>query len=173
MKSLKYLVILFSLVFSRQIMAQQETSHVQDSLTWYTDLMKATEISTSSGKPIFALFTGSDWCGWCRKLQNDVFKKPEFIAWAKKNVVLLELDFPRIIKQTPELKKQNNDLLQHFKVQGFPTCWMFYVSADTATKTLNFTPLGSTGYPGNAQPGKEQVAFLVDANEILAKKDSK
>ena len=40
-------------------------------------------------------FTGSDWCGWCIRLQKEVFFKPEFTKWAAENVVLVELDFPR------------------------------------------------------------------------------
>lgn len=70
-------------------------------LVWHTNLQKADSLSKLSNKPIFAFFTGSDWCGWCHKLQRDVFAKPEFIAWAKKNVILLELDFPRTKQLSP------------------------------------------------------------------------
>ena len=56
----------------------------QESLVWQTDLMKAHDLSLTGKKPIFAFFTGSDWCGWCHKLQREVFAKPEFITWAKK-----------------------------------------------------------------------------------------
>ena len=62
---------------------------------WMVDMEKAYKVSKETGKPIMANFTGSDWCGWCKKLKYEVFDKPEFKAWADKNVVLVELDFPR------------------------------------------------------------------------------
>ena len=68
--------------------------HAQE-LAWNNNLEKAVDISKKTKKPLMLFFTGSDWCGWCQRLQRDVFVKPEFIAWAKKNVILLELDFPR------------------------------------------------------------------------------
>jgi thioredoxin-related protein len=143
-----------------------------DGLTWHTDLMEAHQLSQSAHKPIFAFFTGSDWCGWCHKLQRDVFSKPEFIKWAKEKVVLLELDFPRQ-KQLPEpLKAQNQSLQQAFQVQGYPTIWMFYMAQDSATRMI-INPLGSQGYPAGSEQGKEQIKFLNEANAILAKDTSK
>ena len=80
---------------------------------WLVDLDEAYEISIKEKKPILANFTGSDWCGWCKKLDADVFSKPEFQAWAKENVVLLELDFPRRF-QIPAKNQQQNAAMQQF-----------------------------------------------------------
>lgn len=145
----------------------------QEELVWHTDMMKAHELSQSSGKPIFAFFTGSDWCGWCHKIQRDVFAKPEFVKWAQKNVILVELDFPRRKQLSPELTKQNNELQQVFQVAGFPTIWMFFTSKDQATNKFNIAALGSLGYPQGAEAGKEEFKFLKDANDLLAKKNQK
>ena len=142
-------------------------------LTWYSDVNKAQEISTKTHKPIFAFFTGSDWCGWCHKLQNDVFAKPEFVKWAQQKVVLLELDFPRSKQLPAETVKQNNDLQQVFHVQGYPTIWIFYLTKEAATSKMSISALGSLGYPSGAMQGKEQVQFLKDANKILANKADK
>ena len=54
-------------------------------LEWHTDLNKAIEITIESEKPLFMFFTGSDWCGWCIRLQKEVFFKPDFVKWAKEN----------------------------------------------------------------------------------------
>ena len=62
---------------------------------WLVNLDEAYNLSKKTGKPIMANFTGSDWCGWCKRLSAAVFQKPEFKQWADENVVLLELDFPR------------------------------------------------------------------------------
>jgi len=141
-------------------------------LNWYTDVNKAQEASRKLKKPIFAFFTGSDWCGWCHKLEREVFAKPEFVSWAEKNVVLLELDFPRRKQLPKELMEQNMSLQQAFQVQGYPTIWIFDLEKDTEKK-FRISPLGSLGYPAGAEPGKEEVKFLSNANSILAKKKDK
>ena len=97
-------------------------------LKWHTDVKKAITISNKEKKPLLMFFTGSDWCGWCIRLQNEVLKTPEFTKWAKDNVILVELDYPRRLPQTPELKNQNAELQQAFGIQGFPT--VYFVSAE-------------------------------------------
>jgi protein disulfide-isomerase len=88
---------------------------------WITDYKLALERAKKEKKLILADFTGSDWCGWCIKLKDEVFSKPEFLEWAEQNVVLLELDFPKR-KQLPEdLKKQNEALREEHGVRGYPT----------------------------------------------------
>ena len=96
----KIAITLFLVLGSLTIQAQD--------LTWHTDINKAMEISKKSKKPLFLFFTGSDWCGWCIRLQKEVFKTPEFSNWAKKNVVLVELDFPRNKPLSHALQKQNS-----------------------------------------------------------------
>ena len=167
MKQLLFVLTLLFLSTATPSFAQN-TAAKKDALVWYTDLAQAQKLSKTSHKPIFGFFTGSDWCGWCHKLQNDVFAKAEFVKWAKEKVILLELDFPRNKQLTPELVQQNNGLQQAFKVTGYPTVWLFYMNGDEATKKMTITALGSLGYPGGAELGKEQVKFLSDANKILA-----
>lgn len=167
---MKQIIFAFSLVFMGTLgVAQaQKTSSGKDTLIWYTDLATVHEISNSSNKPIFGFFTGSDWCGWCHKLQANVFAKKEFIDWANKNVVLLELDFPKRKQLPAELVQQNSGLQQAFQVRGYPTIWIFRTAKDQTTNNINITALGSLGYPQGAEAGKEEVKFLSDANLILA-----
>ena len=76
----------------------------------HTDVEKAVEISVKTEKLLFFLFfTGSDWCGWCKRLVSEVFQKEEFKNWAKDNVVLVELDFPKRKKLSEKLQVQNNN----------------------------------------------------------------
>jgi protein disulfide-isomerase len=116
----------------------------QEGLTWHRDVNKAIEISKKENKPLFFFFTGSDWCGWCIRLQKEVFTTPEFIEWAKKNAVLVELDYPRKTAQPDAEKKQNAELQQVFQVRGYPTVW--FVKADQIDGKTNFQQLGTTGY---------------------------
>lgn len=153
----KILVIAFLTLTSMSIQAQEE-------LTWHTDMSKATDISIKENKPMFLFFTGSDWCGWCIRLQKEVFKTPEFIKWAKENVVLVELDFPRKNNQTEEIKMQNAQLQQQLQVRGYPTVW-FVSAAKTAEAKVNLTALGSTGYVA----GGPKV-WIDGANQIIQNK---
>jgi thioredoxin-related protein len=163
------LLLLPLLFLNMHYFAQTDHSKKEGGLAWYTDIMKANEVSQSTNKPIFAFFTGSDWCGWCKKLERDVFSKPEFIKWAKNNVVLLELDFPRTKTLSPELQQQNQSLQQTFQVRGYPTIWLFFLNKGKEG-TFDINALGSLGYPQGAEQGKEEVKFLDDANPLLLKK---
>jgi protein disulfide-isomerase len=154
----KIAITLFLVLGSLTIQAQE--------LTWQTDMNKALEISKKSKKPLFLFFTGSDWCGWCIRLQKEVFKTPEFAKWAKDNVILVELDFPRSTPQQPEIKKQNAELQQIFAVQGYPTVW--FVRGSKKDGKINLEKLGSTGYVAGGP-----TAWLAAANKILANKPTK
>jgi len=132
-------------------------------LVWNNNLKNAIEVSKKTKKPLLLFFTGSDWCGWCIRLQTEVFKTPEFVNWAKENVVLVELDFPRRTVLAPEITQQNNELQQFFAVQGYPTVW--FVNATVTDGKINIDKLGSTGYLA----GGPKV-WLDTANGILKKK---
>ena len=119
-----------------------------------------------------AFFTGSDWCGWCKKLQREVFQKEAFVSWANENVILLELDFPRRTKLPQELAQQNQQLQQMFQVRGYPTVWFFTTAMVDEGKNLQMNKLGQAGYPSGAVPGKEEEKFIKNANDILANKQS-
>ncbi|MES2748007.1 MAG: thioredoxin family protein [Bacteroidota bacterium] len=139
------------------------TAQAQEELTWHTDLKKASEIARQEQKPLFLFFTGSDWCGWCIRLQNEVFKTPEFAKWAKEKAVLVELDFPRRTPQSNEIKLQNNEMQQLFAVQGYPTVW-FVKPTITADGKSNFEQIGKSGYLAGGPS-----AWLASADQILTK----
>ena len=90
-------------------------------LEWMTDLPKAQAKAKEEKKLVMMDFTGSDWCGWCIKLHKEVFSTADFTEYAKKNLVLVEVDFPNKKKQSAELKKANNDLQKKYKIEGYPT----------------------------------------------------
>jgi len=88
---------------------------------WLNDYKKAQEEAKASNKILLLNFTGSDWCGWCIKFDRDVLSQPQFKEYARNNLVLVELDFPRAKTQSAELRKQNRQLAQQYEVVGFPT----------------------------------------------------
>lgn len=145
------------------------TAQNTEELPWINRVDKAHILSQSTGKPIFAFFTGSDWCGWCHKLQREVFAKPAFREWANEKVVLLELDFPARKVLSDSLVSQNAALKNFFQVKGFPTIWLFCINEDKE-KEKNFiiSAFGSLGYPQNPVKGREEEKFLETAKEVLA-----
>ncbi len=111
---------------------------------WLTDVKAAQDQARSQNKLILVNFTGSDWCPWCIRLKNEVFSKPEFASFADENLVLLEVDFPRQKPMSPEVRKANGKLADHYKVNGYPS--VHVLDADGQS-------LGQSGYlPGGPTP---------------------
>ena len=88
---------------------------------WLTSYEEAQKEAQVGNKLLLLDFTGSDWCGWCIMLDREVFSKPEFKEYAKKNLVLLELDFPKKKKMPAEIIKQNQQLAMQYQIMSFPT----------------------------------------------------
>lgn len=123
---------------------------------WLTSYAEATKQSKKTGKPILANFTGSDWCHWCIVLHKEVFAKKEFTDWAKKNVILLELDYPSRKKLAASLTKQNDDLARKYEIRGYPT--VLFLKADG-------TKIGRGGYmEGGPKP------WIQRAEKMLSQK---
>jgi thioredoxin-related protein len=105
--------------------------HVSE-LPWAANLPKALEQAKAENKIVLLDFTGSDWCVWCIKFDDDVLSQPEFASYSKTNLVMVMLDFPNAIKQSEALKKSNQELQAKFKVAGFPT----YVALNPGGKEI-------------------------------------
>jgi thioredoxin-related protein len=102
---------------------------------WMTDMDKAMKLSAETGKPILADFSGSDWCGWCIKLDKEVFSKKIFKDFAKDNLILVMLDFPRSKPMSAKLKKQNSALASKYGVRGYPTVLLLDNKGKVIVKT--------------------------------------
>jgi len=88
---------------------------------WMTDFEAAKAKAKEENKPLLLDFTGSDWCGWCIKLDKEVFSQEAFKAYAADSLVLVELDFPNKKPISDELKAQNEALAEKYGIRGFPT----------------------------------------------------
>ena len=89
---------------------------------WIEDFEAAKKEAAASGKYILLAFSGSDWCGWCMKLEKEVFSQNEFVRGAQKSFVLTMIDNPRdtsILSKVAE--RQNKELTQKFEVRGYPS----------------------------------------------------
>jgi len=89
--------------------------------SWLTSVPDAMSQAKKENKLVLLDFTGSDWCGWCKKLAAETFSKAEFADYAGKNLVLVEVDFPAQKAQSAELKAANRALQEKYGVGGYPT----------------------------------------------------
>ena len=88
---------------------------------WTSDYKKAQQEAKANHKLVLLNFTGSDWCGYCFQLDRAILLKPEFKDYANKNLILVEIDFPRRKAQSVEVRKQNEELAMKYQIEGFPT----------------------------------------------------
>ena len=122
---------------------------------WMTDFEAAQAKAKAENKPLLLDFTGSDWCGWCIKLDEEVFSQAAFSEYAAAELVLVEIDFPRRTEQSDKLKAQNEALSQQYGVRGFPTILVLSSEGELIEKT------------GYRRGGAE--AYVQHIKEILAK----
>jgi cyclophilin family peptidyl-prolyl cis-trans isomerase/thioredoxin-related protein len=99
---------------------------------WLNDFAKAQEQAKSEKKDLLVNFCGSDWCGWCQKLEQEIFGKKEFVEQAKAQFVLVIVDNPRS-GPTPADKK----LIEKYDISGFPTVFLMFSDG---------TPYAKIGY---------------------------
>ncbi|MBN2332612.1 MAG: thioredoxin family protein [Deltaproteobacteria bacterium] len=104
---------------------------------WLDDFKAAKSQATREHKDLLLVFSGSDWCGWCIKLEQEVFSQAGFMAEAEKQFILVNLDFPQRKAQAPAVREQNQQLKADYRIEGFPTV----ILADAAG-----TPYARTGY---------------------------
>lgn len=136
MKKFLFMIITLTVLFSIACAQTKNKENKNESeLNWLTNLEEAQTISQEKGIPIFVDFTGSDWCGWCVKLRDEIFSKEEFILYAKEHLVLVELDFPRKTKQSNETKAYNNNLARKYGIRGFPTILLLNSDGEEIAKT--------------------------------------
>ena len=110
---------------------------------WQTDFAAAKAKAQKENKLLLIDFTGSDWCGWCKKLKKEVFSQKLFQQKAAQEFVLVELDFPQKTKLDEKLTAQNQGLAKAYAISGYPSIVL------TDADGVEFA---RTGYkPGGAQ----------------------
>lgn len=100
----------------------QKATAADQSGIWKSDYDAALKQAAAENKYVLVSISGLEWCGWCKTLEKEVFSQPEFIAYAKSNLICVLLDFNHSGRATnAEFAKQHEMLLEKFQVQGFPT----------------------------------------------------
>ena len=127
---------------------------------WTDDFEAAKAQAAKEGKLLLVDFSGSDWCGWCKKLDREVFAKPEFLEGAKKDFVLVMVDSPNDKSLLSEkAAKQNPELLKKYSVGGFPTVMVMDADGNV---------LETTGYrDGGPVPYLEHLAEIKKSSAAI------
>lgn len=132
---------------------------------WEISYQSALQKSKETGRPIMLVFSGSDWCKWCKKLTNDVFSTHEFARWSTDNVIKVEVDFPTVNNLPTQIKRQNELLKAKFGhiVRVYPT--VLFVNSDGLV-------IGKTGYvDGGVENWIDKASEIVapnTTNDLLA-----
>jgi|GEM_PF-811281 thioredoxin-related protein len=102
---------------------------------WTDDFEEAKAQAKAENKFLLLDFTGSDWCGWCKRLDAEVFEKSDFKNYAKDNLVLVKLDFPRGFSLKKKTAEQNDKLAKEFGITGYPSIILLDPDGKKLTKT--------------------------------------
>lgn len=128
---------------------------------WTMDYDAALKVAKEKKLPLFLNFTGSDWCVWCKLMDQSVFSKDAWQQYAKDKLVLVTIDFPRNKSALPaEYVQRNYHLQNQFGVQGYPT----FLILDEDGETL----LGQLG----AGRDKTAESFIAEVKNTIQFRDT-
>jgi protein disulfide-isomerase len=113
---------------------------------WMTDWEAAKAKSKAENKPILINLTGTDWCGWCIKLEKEVFSQKPFKEFAAEHLILMEADFPKKKELPAALKKQNAALEKEYLKGGYPTVLLLDAEGKKLSEDLGELKGGTDAY---------------------------
>ena len=89
---------------------------------WTMDFDAAKALAKAKNLPLLLNFTGSDWCGWCKLMDKNVFSTEAWKSYATQNMVTVFIDFPKDKSLVPaKVVERNKTLSEKFEVGGYPT----------------------------------------------------
>jgi len=125
---------------------QQASSKSQSGqIKWYKNFSEAAAAAKQAHKPLLLFFTGSDWCGWCKKMDQEVFSSSDFAQAVGNDFVFVEIDFPMNKPLPPEQTQANNELKKKYGVTGYPTIIILDSSGNFIAET-GYRPGGGKAY---------------------------
>jgi len=107
-----------------QSMLLANTAHesiIGQGIEWTTNYRNALAKSNATSRPIILFFTGSDWCTWCTKLEQEVLDTQAFANSAAGKYIFVKLDFPKRAPIDQAVKQQNASLQKKYNISGYPT----------------------------------------------------
>lgn len=140
---------------------------------WLEHYDVALQQADKEGKPVFALFTGSDWCSWCVKFESEILTQQDFLLFAREHLVLLKLDYPSKSDRQPGwLVEQNRRLKERYGIRGYPTAVLLSAGGEVIA-TSGYLPGGVESYVAHLRGllrMPPQGTPLVDTDSFSARK---
>ena len=153
---------------------EEGTVMPEDDGIWTVNMDFAKKIAKEKDLNLLILFTGSDWCHWCKKLNEEVFSQDEFQQDVVKQFVPVKLDFPSAVKFPEEIRKSYEAEMKKYGVRGYPTVVLTDCEGN-AFAVCGYQPGGAEGYLtllNNLVDGKKEleakVAELKDGDAAAA-----
>ncbi|MBR6462074.1 thioredoxin family protein, partial [bacterium] len=153
---------------------EEGTVMPEDDGIWTVNMDFAKKIAKEKDLNLLILFTGSDWCHWCKKLNEEVFSQDEFQQEVVKQFVPVKLDFPSAVKFPEEIRKSYEAEMKKYGVRGYPTVVLTDCEGN-AFAVCGYQPGGAEGYLtmlNNLVEGKKEldakVAELKDGDAAAA-----
>ena len=123
----------------------------------------------TANTPLFVLFTGSDWCIWCKRLESEVLSKPEFLDFATNAYTLAVVDMPSDkSKQSAGRRRRNSELVAKYKVkeEGGRVVFLRRIAPGVAEKSFGIHVGAMAGLPQEVVDRAKQILQNLEANEI-------
>jgi len=136
---------------------------------WLVDFDDAAKASSTSGKPILAVITGSDWAKPSLAMEAEVFSRPEFLSAATEKYVLLRLDYPRQTAQPEKIRAQNRQLAERYPFTGFPTFFMLDAQGFLFGAHTGYLPGGVAAFVAMTSTFESQKTTLRGLIDALQK----
>lgn len=143
-KKLYFLLLTLLSMYSCRLLAAG-TGEAQG-IQWLTNYDEAVQQSKSLSKPLVLFFTGSDWCGWCTKLDEEALGTKEFADAAASKFIFVKLDFPLYAPQDSKIKIQNKQLQEKFSVRSYPTIIVLDPQQNQQIGTTGYRPGGGKAF---------------------------
>lgn len=151
---MKFMKLIFSCMMLLGALQGLNASTGNQQLNWLTNYEEAVNQSKATSKPIILFFTGSDWCGWCNRLEEEAFDTVAFQESAGDKFIFLKLDYPLYKSLDARTTAQNKQLQKKYDIRSYPT--LVILDSDQQ-------PIGTTGYkPGGGKTYASHVLKMVN-----------
>jgi len=125
------------------------------------DYAKALKISQDTGKPLLLAFTGSGWCPWSIKMEEEIISKSEFASQLRDDLLFVRIDFPEQDVLPIEKKTQYFGLKRRYAIQELPTLVLVDSCGDEILK-MGYTPVNAAEVAGRIK------SAIIDYRQLKA-----
>lgn len=132
--------------YAQHLLAMANLNSNVNGINWQTNFAQAIDQARATTKPVLIYFEGTGWCGWCSKINQEIFDTPEFAAGAAGKFIFMKVEVPRNGHSDPQTQMQNQQLQQQFSVTGFPTVILYDAQSSQTIARTGYRAGGGAQY---------------------------